>query len=348
MKHLFKDARLQTDFERDGYVVIDLIDRERVLALLAFYETLKNAPTPAGGFQVSLDNESADFVRNVSDRIIETVRGAVARYFEGYQIFTASFVTKQKSQVGVVPPHQDWTFVDETEFWSATIWCPLIDVDANNGALGLIKGSNRLYDHVRPSPSPQYSPPFTDQLADIFPYLTIVPLRAGQAIVFDNRTLHASPPNTTIHTRVAFGIGITQEEATLRHYYLLPGQDEPRMEGYDVGPDFFLRYNNARLSALHARGERPRDLKSIGVFPVRSRHYDTRQLVDAFRAAGNMEHADLMRRVAAVYGQAGSRREHAAALPQPPPSTAAAKRPLWKVYTPGNIVREIRYRLGRQ
>jgi len=274
----------------------------------------------------------------------------VARYFEGHRIFTASFVTKAKDPMGAVPPHQDWTFVDESRFWSATIWCPLVDVDVDNGALGLVKGSQRLYDHVRPSPSPQYSPPFKEQLLQIFPYLNVLALAAGQAVVFDNRTLHGSPPNTAKETRAAFGIGITQEEARLRHYYLLPGRERALVEGYEVEPEFFFRYNHARLSALHDEGGKPGDLNSIGIFALQHRHYETAELVDAIRTAGNREDTALTRRLVALGGQAvdapareGSRaggREEAA-------KRGGERLPPWKVYTPANVFREVRHRLTR-
>jgi ectoine hydroxylase-related dioxygenase (phytanoyl-CoA dioxygenase family) len=271
MEPLFRNATVQAAFERDGYVVIDLIDRPQVDALRAFYQGLEHAATPAGGFQVSLDNESPSFVRAVSERLIEAVRASVDRHFDRHRVFTASFVTKAKDPTGIVPPHQDWTFVDERRYASATIWCPLVDVDRHNGGLGVIAGSHRLYNHIRPSPSPQYVPPFTDQLASIFPYVRIIDLRAGQALVFDNRTLHASPPNASNETRVAFGIGITHRDAAIRHYYLLPGQHKPVMEGYDVEPGFFHHYNNARLAALHRDGGKPQGLTSVGVFPQTAR-----------------------------------------------------------------------------
>ena len=350
MNQLFKEPALQSQFDREGFVVIDLIDDGQVDALKTFYAGLHNAPTPQHGFQVSLDNESADFVRRVSERLQAAVEASVDTHFTNHQIITGSFVTKAKNPLGVVPPHQDWTFVDESRFWSATIWCPLVDVNVDNGALALLKGSHLLYDHVRPSPSPQYAPPFKDQLLTIFPYMTVVPLRAGQAVVFNNQTLHASAPNTTTHTRLAFGVGVTHRDARLRHYYLLPGQSEPLVEGYEVTPEFFFGYNNARLSALHARGERPTGLNSFGTFAVRSAHYSASELVEKMRAAGNREDRTLLERVAVLspdYRGAGGVDTAGRAMTRARPARSD-NRPLWKVYTPANIVREIRYKLTRQ
>jgi ectoine hydroxylase-related dioxygenase (phytanoyl-CoA dioxygenase family) len=344
MRNLFKDARLQAEFDRDGYAVIDLIDQAQVQELRAFYDGLEHAGTSANGFQVSLDNGSSDFVRAVSERLVNTARRNVDRHFQNHKIFTASFVTKGKHPLGIVPPHQDWTFVDESRFWSATLWCPLMDVNVDNGALGVIKGSHRLYDHVRPSPSPQYTPPFKDQLFSIFPYLTILELKAGQAVVFNNRTIHASPPNTTNDTRVAFGIGITDEDAGIRHYYMLPGQRQPMMEAYEVAPEFFYSYNNARLSSMHQAGAKPQNLNSLGLFSVTARHYETGQLQEAMRAAGNQENIALARKMALLFENSPDVKQKVQD-DKSPAAHAESKLPFWKVYTPINIFREIRYRL---
>jgi ectoine hydroxylase-related dioxygenase (phytanoyl-CoA dioxygenase family) len=343
MKTLFKDAQLQAQFESDGYAVIDLLDPAQVDDLKFFYRGLDHRRSSPHAFQVSLDNQSPDFVRTVFERLKESVGGSIDRHFKDYKIFTASFVTKSSDRLGVVPPHQDWTFVDESEFWSATVWCPLVDVNEENGALGVIKGSPRFYDHVRPSPSPQFAPPFKDQLAVIFPYLTVEKLKAGQAIVFDNRTIHASPPNTTAEMRLAFGIGITQREAGLRHYYMLPGQNRPLIEGFEVDPAFFYSYNNARLSAMYQTGDKPKNLNSLGVFALAPKQYNSAQLKERLLAAGNREDPALIARMAALFNanyEGTSPGSHA-------PAKLQEKPPFWKVYTPSNIVREIRYRLSK-
>jgi ectoine hydroxylase-related dioxygenase (phytanoyl-CoA dioxygenase family) len=342
MKPIFKDAVVQAQFEKDGCVVIDLLNHSQIDELISFYNDLTNDAAPAGGFQVSLDNRSPAFVRAVSEKLIGTVSESVDRHFQDHRIFTASFVTKEKNPQGVVPPHQDWTFVDESRFWSATVWCALRDVNMDNGALGAIKGSHRFYDHVRPSPSPQYTPPFKDQLYSIFPYLTIFEIKAGQAVVFDNRILHASPPNTTEPTRLAFGIGVTHKDAGIRHYYLLPGSGPQRIEGFHVESDFFYEYNNARLSAVHQQGLKPEGLDSFGVFAMTAKQYTTEQLVEAIQSAGNRRNDVLVEKMTALFvGNGGAARTDIGGKQEP-----AGKLPFWKVYTPLNIAREIRYRIG--
>ena len=93
-------------------------------------------------------------------------------------------------------------------------------------------------------------------------------------------------PNTSAENRVAFGIGITHRDADLRHYYLLPGQERPLIEGFRVEPEFFFRYNNASLSAMHDRGEKPKGLTSLGVFAMHNPQVETGLLTQRIEAAG--------------------------------------------------------------
>lgn len=254
MRSIFKEAPLQAQFERDGYLVLNLLDAEEVEHLRAFYAAHPPAEKPSYGFHVSLDDKDRAQSQAVTEELYRVLTPKVAAHFQDFQVFTASFVVKEPNPKGVVPPHQDWTFVDERQYWSATLWTPLVDVDMDNGCLGVIKGSHRFFDWPRCSPSPQFKTPLGAHMFTIFPYLHLVPLKAGQSILFDNRTLHASPPNTTDAPRLAAGIGITHQDARLFHHYFLPGAPPETVEVHAITRDFFLQHNNGSLSALHDRG----------------------------------------------------------------------------------------------
>jgi len=165
-------------------------------------------------------------------------------------------------------------------------------------------------------------------------------------VVFNNQTLHASPPNTHQRTRIAFGIGVTHREAQLRHYYLLPGKAGV-IEGYEVSREFFYSYNNARLAALHEQGERPSGLNSIGTFAMRYRQYKTGELLERISAAGNAKDDALLERVAGLVGEYAAPAANKVVPTDQALRAASDHRALWKVYTPTNIYREIRYRLTK-
>ena len=112
-----------------------------------------------------------------------------------------------------------------------------------NGCIGVIKGSHKFFDSVRPSPSPQVEAPLKNHMYTIFPYLQLLEMKAGEALFFDNRTFHASPPNTTDIPRVAVGLGFTQKAAEIRHYNLKPGTTDTLLK-YKIDADFFLKFEN--------------------------------------------------------------------------------------------------------
>jgi ectoine hydroxylase-related dioxygenase (phytanoyl-CoA dioxygenase family) len=78
-------------------------------------------------------------------------------------------VVKEKNPVSVVPPHQDWSFTDEDQgFISATVWTALVDTDMNNGAMGVIVGSHKFFNHHRASPAPEFKAPFDGYMFSVF------------------------------------------------------------------------------------------------------------------------------------------------------------------------------------
>ncbi|QNN69123.1 phytanoyl-CoA dioxygenase family protein [Thermomonas carbonis] len=228
MRPLFKSSELQADFDRDGYVVVPFLDADEVAALNAHYASLNHDHATSQGFHVSLDSTDRAFKRATMDKLQQAARARIDQVFDRARIFVASYVVKEPGPRGIVPPHQDWTFVDESRFVSCTVWIPLARTTVDNGALGVISGSHRLFDHARASPSPQCPTPIGDLMFQIFPFLAIKEMEAGQALIFNNRTLHGSPPNLSEVARVAVGIGVTHEEADLRHHYLLPGASRSR------------------------------------------------------------------------------------------------------------------------
>jgi hypothetical protein len=249
----------------------------------------------------------------------------VEAYFQDFQIFTASYVIKEPNPKGVVPPHQDWTFVDESQYWSGTLWTPLVDVDMDNGCLGVIKGSHKFFDWPRCSPSPQFKTPLGEHMFTIFPYLQLVPMKAGQSILFDNRTIHGSPPNTTESPRLAAGIGVTHKDAQLFHHYLLPGLQPETIETFAITRDFFLEYNNGGLSTLHNQGGTIEGWQAVTRYPVQLPKFTVAEMQDRIKShPGNVMNVELIEKLARLfnYNLDGTKKEEPAPPQAPPPVSA--------------------------
>jgi len=322
METIFKDPAHQEAFDKNGWLVLPLLEESEVAHLKAFYEALPATDLPEYGFHVSMDKASLDYKEKVMAELKAVIGPRLEQFFTNYQVFTAAYVVKEHNPKGVVPPHQDWSFVDEKQFASMTVWTALVDTHMDNGCMGVINGSHKYWDYLRASPSPQCKTPISDHMFTLFPYLQLKPMKAGEALIFDNRTIHASPPNTTQIPRLAAGIGVTQAGAELYHHYLLPGKDQQEVERYKVTMDWFKHYNNGRLSDMFNNGERPTDTESLGVLPRELPNFSAEEILNMIKAhPDNQMNVPLVEKMAQLfnYNMDGSKKEEAAPTPEPTP-----------------------------
>lgn len=287
MRPLFKDPAIQDFFDQNGYAVIDLLSAEEVEYLRNYYNKLDNNHIGEYGFHVSMDNRSYDFVNGVISTLEQVILPRAQEHFDRCKMFTGSFVVKEPRPNSFVPPHQDWSFTDDTQFNSVTVWTALSDTDIENGAMAVLPGSHKWFHGPRASPSPGYITPFQAYGMDLFPYMKLIPMKAGQALVFENKTLHASPPNNSSVARIGAGIGMTQEEAPLLHYYVIPGSQPQQLQCYEVDREYFFHYNNTRLYQLQQEGKFPEGYKQAGTVINDPKILSKEELVALALEAGN-------------------------------------------------------------
>ena len=364
----FRDDKTQQQFDEEGYAVVDLFEPEDVAELLQYYRQLTDAGYGGRGFHISMDRD-ADFTQRVAQKLMPIFERCTSRCFKDYKLFISSFVIKEHDTNAIVPPHQDWTFTDESTFASATVWAPLVDVDIDNGALGLIKGSHRFFDYIRHSPTQRFPSPFLqNQTATVFPYLNIVDMKAGQALVFNNKTIHASPPNVSGMTRIAVGVGIVHKDAPLLHYYALPNTQPAIIECFEVDKDAWVHLNGKATYALYESGKRPegKGIKSRGTIALPRLQISSHELKQLIEAAGNRLNQTLIQKMAtlpinpisedgngkpesaqSVYGahseNAASKGHMDTAMGNK--QTTSTSETFWQIYTPHRIAAEIKYRL---
>ncbi len=350
MRALFLNPEFQEQFERKGYVKLPLLNEEEVKELLGYYQDQAFDNKIDGGFHISLDNKDSGLVTEVGERIKKVLAPKAMGIFDRGKIFTASYVIKEPGLRNIVPPHQDWSFVDEEQFCSVTVWTPLVDVTEENGALGVIPGSHRLFNHPRSSPSPQSKSPLADHIFTLFPYVQLVEMKAGETLIFNNKLIHASPPNLTDQPRIAVGIGVTQEEAQLIHYYHIPGSQPAQLQVYEVDESFYPYYNNARLSDFYEAGKTPTELKAVKVIERKVPDLsvdEMKALVESLPdAAINQPLMDKLARLFNYNVNANGLKEEREAETVVAEETAPVdERTFFQKYTPGNIVREIAWRM---
>jgi hypothetical protein len=343
VRTIFNDGIKQGEFDRNGWTTLPLLNEEAVEKLRQLYFSTAKPEKGQAGFYVGLNAENKEEVRQVRDQIRDLFFQEAGHHFNNIQAFTASYVVKEPNPKGVVPPHQDWAFTDETRFSSATVWIPLQDVNIDNGALGVINGSHRFFTEPRPSPSPQAKSVISDHLSTLFPWMQLVTLKAGEGLIFHNNTIHASPPNTGNEIRIAAGIGISQAEAPLLHYYQTPGSDPAEMICYDVDEAFFIQFDNTCLSAMYDRKERPVSYPVIKQVLRKIPSCTTEALLEMIKSnPSNFYNGELVEKMKQIFvPPSGDTKTGNEAL------DISLKTSIWKVYTFKNVVAEMRWRLSK-
>jgi beta-hydroxylase len=137
-----------------------------------------------------------------------------------HRAFMSSFLIKWPGPGSDLYLHRDTTYVDEDRHRSVSLWVALDDADDDlgNGPLLVLPGSHTAEEYRGTNVVPTHR----DDDDRIRPTMVSVPVRAGQAVVMDNRLLHASGPNRSDRPRVAAAGAVVPRGAELLHAVALP------------------------------------------------------------------------------------------------------------------------------
>lgn len=253
MKKMFKDESLQRQFERDGYVAIPFLSKEEVAGLLNLYDELKNEHDTITPVHSTSDTNKPELIRMVDKAIREITGSRFDDVFFECKIFLTNFLIKEPGEDSAIFPHYDWTFVDESKYASVSAWCPLVDVDASNGYLSVLKGSHRFAKTLRASPDCPFA--FDGVMDIIDQHMVAVPMKAGEALIYNHALVHSSTPNLSGKSRPICVLGVVPQEADLYLHYRHPGPGKRKIEKFLVDTEFFYDY---------IKHGRPRGAKSLG------------------------------------------------------------------------------------
>jgi len=246
---MIKNPSWQERLDKEGYVVIDLFSESELEEFQNKFRELHDFPLPQGMFFSNQQHDNPDYQQEARALLRTYFEEKLAGLFTNAEWMEAVFIIKPPS-VGTFANHQDWSLVDERAYRSYGVWAPLIDVSDSNGAFCIVPGSHRFYQNFRSPTIPWiYNTPELNTL--INEHQKLLPLRKGQAILFDHACIHATVPNHSDNIRPAVFTGIRPAEAATLHHYL--DQETNTLEEYEVNGDFFFSYDyRSRPSAPHA------------------------------------------------------------------------------------------------
>jgi ectoine hydroxylase-related dioxygenase (phytanoyl-CoA dioxygenase family) len=256
---VFADPGLDAAFDRDGYVVVSLLDTPMLTELRSAYARLRQEART--GFSSTILERDAVHRRQVHDAVRRVLGDACRRLLVDRCPALCTFVTKAAGMPdGEVPLHQDWSFFDESAGSPVGAWCPLVDVTSANGCLQVVTGSHRVSSAPRPVRAPFAFPALEARVRRHG--LVPVPMRAGEAMIFDQRLFHASGANGGPADRVAATAVLTPASAGLRYYHASDPVAAPWLvEVFAVDADFYVR---------HRTGRRPDAATLLGVVDLRT------------------------------------------------------------------------------
>lgn len=266
---LLKDPALQAQFDEAGWALLPVVLGQQSLAeIQEEFVRLDIRDVFDQGYNVGANSDRRE-AREREQRFLNAfVFPLLVPYLVDRLPYTATYMIKEP-RGSIVWAHQDWSYCDETRDDSVMCWIPLQDVDATNGALGFVHGSHRYFDYPRAFPVPTAQTPVVQHRLRLIPYTRTVPMQAGAAVLFNNKTIHASMSNHTDVPRGAVSLSLRPAAQPLWTYYIKPDGRADTLLKFETSPDFFVTYNNPTLSGLYAQGRSPEGCRLLEELPYR-------------------------------------------------------------------------------
>lgn len=236
---MFAEQGYQKIFQQQGFVVLPLLGAKEVLALEQLYNDSADIVQEERAFYTSIWSENAVYRKFIYDNVSSLLSSRVSKYLPDCEPVFSNLHIKKTGNDSSLLAHQDWNFVNEPEHQSMTVWCPLTDTGERNGALQVIPGSHRMNNYVR---GRFFDAPFKDiRETYIREKLMAVPMKAGEAIFFHSRLIHASLPNLSDETRVAASVVMVPKGTPIVHDVL--NLKTLSVKRLNITPDFFYNYS---------------------------------------------------------------------------------------------------------
>ncbi len=223
MRRVFLNNELERVITEKGYAVIKNFSSAAICDDLSGLFDKFNA-VDKRPFTITNWNKDADYRSKTFAEISNKMLPASCLYLDRYKPVMGVFTAKRPGENSSMLLHQDWSLVDETKFRSVSVWMALCDMNHDNGNLQVAEQSHLYAGFPRGMNIPV---PFENIRAELHSNSLIdIPLKKGDAVIFDHRLIHASPENGSDKIRLAAVLALIPEEAELIHYYKYPDAED--------------------------------------------------------------------------------------------------------------------------
>lgn len=240
MTPVFKDSKLQTKFDEDGFVKLRLLDESAIKRLRDFYSTVQaehEASINEESLYSSVETGNRDILVATDKLVKEIIMDEVEKHFINYQTIISNYLVKNSGDKSELYPHQDLLFVDESKGCSFNIWMPLQKTDTKSGGLRVLKGSHKIQPTLRVSPF--YPWPFKHLSTTLRGLSTDIATEPGECVILNHAVIHGSSENLTGQPRVAVMLGMCTKGCDIYYHYMPEGNPANRIEKYLMEPDMY-------------------------------------------------------------------------------------------------------------
>jgi len=260
------DKRKEKILKRDGFITMPFLSPTQISSLRKALDRL-NRDSEGMQFHSTMHHKDAIYREKVDLIIKEILTKNIANTLENYRVLFANFIVKEPGERSEVGIHQDWSYLDEEQFESVNIWCPLINTHKTNGALHVLKRSHILETSIRFTP--YMMPPYEHLYPLIRDNSERLDLRAGEAILYFSRLIHFSNSNQSNQSRPAIGLVSIPQEAQALHYYRDMEKEPNRLQVIAVDSHFFYTI---------AINEQPNAGKKLTSIPYREKSFSKKDV----------------------------------------------------------------------
>lgn len=242
---VFVNQEWNKKLTEEGYIIAPVLDNAAITALTNLFNAIPQHQAAFTTFAI----EDYAIRKQVDTAIKAALQDFCKQHFTGYVPFWGNFFVKPP-QTPAMPLHADLQYVNEPQFISLNIWCPLQDVTADNGGLGIVPYSHHAIRQIRGTNITRAFRVNNDAIQQqLGKTLT---LKAGEAIIYDHRLLHYSTANNSAQKRLAITLIMVPEQAQLVHYYAAT-ENDTNFEQYAIGSveDFLRAPFNQRFTHLN-------------------------------------------------------------------------------------------------
>lgn len=235
----FKDLQQQQHLELNGFVVIKNVLSNQLIDQVSGYYFNELKENIELDFYTSNWIRDPEYLKKIHGYLNPLLAPIISDLLIESKSLYSYFLVKKPGDKGKVELHQDWALVDESYYYGMNVWIPLIDITQQNGVFRVMPGSHRNFHNIRGSFIDFPYKQFFDLMEE--KYLQDVIVNKGDAIFFDHRLVHGSPPNKSNETRLALGHVVLPREAKVIHYNK-PDAGSKKAIMYEADDDFLLNF----------------------------------------------------------------------------------------------------------